>query len=381
LFDTHPADKDRIARARREEPGPGIFHLDGPATDVFRDFDALAKSTSFAMYQSMIGPGITRDQLCEVSELVASQTAAQEGDAAAGRFFLGAWNVTRRLPISQEYPGVPADLAAAKRAIIQARDDLQAARDAFLEASGRMEEVDDRLYRAEIALVFLKTGVVIKPETFELKAATPKAAESARERAESALRELDAASEPFAEAAARRITQAIALLEAEPVAARIAEGPARRDEARALYRCAAHLAANVAPQIARLARARRILLGSLESHQASKDPKNEPLVNAVLRAAATLRDRLEFRWKVGDAIDYPFEHADEHVTLAKFAFPQLVPQKDDIGGLLEASGEALNRLAGLYQRAIGRLAVTAEEVERALGLEPIPIDAPAEQHV
>jgi Zn-dependent protease with chaperone function len=380
LFDTHPADKDRIARARLEEPGPGIFHLDGPATDVFRDFDTLARSTSLAMYKSVLGPGITQDQLYEVSELVATQTAAQEGDAAAGRFFLGEWRLTQRLPMSQQYPSVPADLRAAKQALVQARNDLQAARGACVEANGREDEIRERLYRAEIALVFLKTGVPIKHADFYLKAATPKAAESARDRAESALRDLAAASEPFATAAARRLTQALALLEAEPIAARIAEGRARRDEARALFRCAAHLGANVAPQMAPLALARRILLGTLEVHQEGKDPKNEPRTNAVLRAAATLRDRLEeSRWKVGDAIDYPFEHADENVTLAKFAFPSLLPQKDDISGLLEASGEAFNRLAGLYQRALGRLAVTAEEVERALDLPPIPIDEPGKE--
>jgi len=380
-FDTHPADKDRIARARREEPGPGIFHLDGPATNVFRDFDALAKSTSFAMYKSLVGPGITRDQLYEVSELVATQTAAQEGDAAAARFFLGAWNQTQRLPMPREYPGVPADLSAAKRALIQARKDLEAARDASVEADGRTDEICDRLYRAEIALVFLKAGVPIKPADFKLKAATPQAAESAHDRAESALRDRDAACEPFAAAAARRLTQALALLEAEPVAARVADGPARRDEPRALYRCAAHLAANVAPQIAHLACARQVLIGTLQVHEEGKHPKDGPRVNAVLRAAATLHERLEeSRWKTGDAIDYPFEHADENVTLAKFAFSRPLPQKDDIGGLLEMSGEALNRLAGLYQRAVGRLTVTAEEVERALGLPPILIDDPGNEH-
>jgi predicted Zn finger-like uncharacterized protein len=380
LFDTHPADKDRIARALREAPGPGIFHVEGPATNVFRNFDALAKTSSLDMYKSALGPGITQDQLYEVSELVETQTAAQEGAAAAARFFLGAWNPARRLPMPAQVPQTPADLAAAKRALVQVRDELQAARGGYLEAAGRTDEIRNRLYLADMALIFLKTGVPVKPADFELKAATPKVAESARDRAEAELRQVDAACERFATAAAGRLIQVLALLEAEPVVARVAEGPARRDEARALYRCAAHLAAEVAPQLARLAHASSLLLGAVQAYQAGKDPKNEPLINAMLRAAAGLRDRLEeSRWKVGDAIDYPFEHADENVTLAKFAFPPRLPEKDDIGGLLEASGEALDRVSGLYHRALGRLAVTAEEVERALGLPPIPVDAPDER--
>ena len=70
LFDTAPRDKDRIARARREAPGDGIFHLDGPATDVFRDFDALARTASFDMYRSSLGQEITPGQLYHVAELV-----------------------------------------------------------------------------------------------------------------------------------------------------------------------------------------------------------------------------------------------------------------------------------------------------------------------
>ena len=97
----------------------------------------------------------------------------------------------------------------------------------------------------------------------------------------------------------------------------------------------------------------------------------------MLRASATLRDTLEeFRWKVGDTIYYPFEHAKEDVTLARFALPANLPGKDDIGGLLEVSEEAVERLAGLYRRAVGRLTVTAEEVEKAIGLAPIQIDSP-----
>jgi Zn-dependent protease with chaperone function len=380
LFDTHPADKDRIARARREEPGPGLFHLDGPATDVFANFDALARTASLDMYKSALGPGITSEQLYEVSELVETQTAAQEGDAATGRWFLNAWNLTQRLPLSQEYPGVAGDLKSAKRDLIEARNDLVSTRSACLQANGSLDEIRNRLYMADIALVFLKTGVWFKPAVFELKAASLQAAESARDQAIAALGELDKACEPFATAASRRLTHALALLEAEPVASRVADGKARRDEARALYRCAAHLAANVAPQIARLAHARLVLSGAVQAYHAGKDQKNEPLINAMLRAAAGLHDVLEeSRWKIGNAIDYPFEHADENVTLAKFAFPTLVPEKNDIGGLMNASGEALDRIAGLYRRALGRLAVTAEEVERALGLLPIRVDQPGEQ--
>jgi len=122
--------------------------------------------------------------------LVQSQTAVQEGDAAADRFFLGAWGTFPRLPMPLELPEAPADLKAAKRALAQSRTDHQAARSAYLDATGRADAVRHRLYQAALTLVFLKTGVKIKPADYGLKTATPAAAESARDRAEAELRQL-----------------------------------------------------------------------------------------------------------------------------------------------------------------------------------------------
>ena len=296
---------------------------------------------------------------------------------AAGRFFLGALDMTRSLPMRDTYPAAAADLSAAKRSLAAARATLQSAREGYLASSRRMEELGNRLVQTELAIVLLKADVKIKASDFDLRVATIPAAESARDRAETELRRLaeSAAQDPFASAAMVRLTSALALLEDDRVADRVPDGRGRRDEARVLYRCTAHLASTVMPQLARLAQSRSVLMGAFQSYEAGKDPKNQPRINAVLRAASDLRDRLEeIRWKVGDGIDYPFEHADENVTLGKFAFPPLIPAKDDIGGLMEASGEAISRLAGLHGRALGRLALAAEEVERALGLPPIVVD-------
>jgi hypothetical protein len=381
LFSTHPSDKDRIARARREAPGDGIFPLEGPASDVFRDFDVLAKTASFEMYRASLGPGISKDQLYEVAELVETQVSAQEGAGAAARFFLGALDLTRRLPMPSEYPAAPADLPAAHRALAAARAALPAARQGYLESSRLRKELGSRLVQAELATVLLKTDVKIKAADFDLKAATPRAAELARDQAEAELRRVEESetADPFAAAAVARLAGALGLLEDAGVAGRVPDGRDRRDEARALYPCTAHLAAGIMPQVARLAQSRSVLAGAIQAYQAGNNPKDQPRINAVLRAAASLRDRLEeTRWKVGDGIAYPFEHADEAITLGKFAFPSLIPAKDDVGGLLDTAGEAIDRLARLYGRALGRLALAAEEVERAMDLPPIAVEGPNE---
>jgi Zn-dependent protease with chaperone function len=375
LFDTHPADKDRIARALAE-PSDKIFSLDGPATDLFGDFDSLARDATFDRYRGLLGPEIRKEQLFAVADLVQSQAVTLEGHEAFDRYFLGGFGPTRGLPLACDYPEPPADLDAARQALVEARSDLEAARGDDLAASKPWGERHERSIVAQTGLTLLKAGNSFKPADFGLTAATPGAAEAARDEALADLRRIDQRCEPFESAAARRLTLALSLLEADSVAAQIPDGPARRDEAHALYPCAAHLGGRLAAEMPAVHRDQQTLLRLVNAYQQGNNQKNQPLINAVLRAAEQLHERLEeFRTKVGDTLNYPFEHAQETITLAWFALPQ-VPEKNNVGELLQAGDEALGRLSTLYRRTLGRLAVTAEEVERALGLPPIEVAKP-----
>lgn len=51
MFSTHPSDGDRIRQARKADE-PGIFHLQRPARDLFRDFDTLAKQFTMLHYHT-----------------------------------------------------------------------------------------------------------------------------------------------------------------------------------------------------------------------------------------------------------------------------------------------------------------------------------------
>jgi len=379
-LETHPCDKDRIARAAEEEPGEGIFHVDGQATDVFSNFDAMAKVVSFEFYRSMLGPEMTKEQLYTVAELVETQVGNQEGQAASERYFLGSCDLMiMRLPLPWGYPELPTDPPAAKRALLQARSDLEAARAAKVRAARQAEKVYNRLFQAESALLTLNAGLKPDVSEQEFRVATTRAAEAARDAALAEIRRIEEDCEPFGNAAVRRLTQALAILEADQVADRIPDGRDRREEARALYVCAAHLGNVYSPATIPVIRHRLALIGLFSAWQKTKRANDEKVTKSILRGAGALAESLEtLRWKVGDTIYYPFEHAQENVTLARFVLPDTIPQKEDIDGLLQLSDAALDRLSGLYSRALGRLALTAEEVERVLGLSPIEFEDPDE---
>jgi predicted Zn finger-like uncharacterized protein len=377
-LETHPCDNDRIARAAVEESGEGIFHVDGRATDVFSNFDAMAKVVSFEYYRSMLGPEMTKEQLYAVAELVESQVGNQEGQAASERYFLGSFDmVTTRLPLPWSYPELPADPPAAKRALLQARSDLEAARATKERGTQEAQNVYQRLFPAESAILIMNAGLKLDLSGLEFKAATPRAAEAARDKALAQIRVLEEQCEPFGSAAAIRLAQALAILEADQVADRIPEGRDRREEAHALYSCAAHLGNVYSAATLPVMRHRFALIGLINAWQTTKRADNEKITNALVRASGALAESLEaLRWKVGDTIFYPFEHAQDNVTLARFVLAEAIPPKENVQGLLEMSEAALDRILGLYSRVLGRLALTAEEVERVLGLAPIEIEKP-----
>jgi len=372
-LDLYPCDRERMAQAEREEPGAGIFHLDGQATDVFGDFDALARVVSLDLYKSMVGPEITMDQLYTVAELVQTQAAAQEGTAAAERFSLGSLGLmTTRLPLSSDYPALPTDPASAKQALIAARNDLRQARDVRLKAIEPTDDILGRLRNAEFAQIAIKAGLTIDPSALGLKTATPRAVQEARDQAEGELQRILEECEPFDSAAASRLTQALAILETDLVADQIPEGRELREEAHALYPCVAHLAGIYGSLVTRVILHRSVLSSTVQLLQSATNPSQEHWNNALIGAGAPLEACLEkLRGKLPDAMDYPFDDAQEDITLVRFVFPDAPVDKSDVDGLLRSSERALARLHGLYCRALGRLAVTVEEVEQVLGLPPI----------
>jgi hypothetical protein len=372
IFDTHPCDRERIARACTEASA-GIFHLDGPATDLFRDFDAVSCWATYHHYRGLLGPEFTKDQLYPVADAVQSQAVTQEGHEAYGRYFLEALGALQPLPLQAGYPAAPTDLKAARSALGAARDEMVRQRDANRAALERWDDVHGRAVKAAAAVALLKSGNKIKAADFGLDDRTLEAAEAAVARAGADFQKLSATLHQFSAAAARRIEQALALLESDAVAARMPDGPDRREEARALHPCAASLAGRIVQELVPVIWGQHTVVELAQVINRSHTANHPGLSNAILRAGQTLHERLQrLQARISDSLPYPFEHAQENISLRRFALP-LIPPKESIGDLVSAAAEAVEKLGTLYTRVLGRLAVTAEEVERALGLPPLTI--------
>jgi hypothetical protein len=71
LFDTHPAHGERLASVRRENAA-GVFHLEGPATGLFKDFPKLSRAVTLDFYRRVLGKRVRRDVLVPVTVFLGS---------------------------------------------------------------------------------------------------------------------------------------------------------------------------------------------------------------------------------------------------------------------------------------------------------------------
>ena len=333
---------------------------------------------TFEYYRAALGPQVRKEQLYPVAELVATQAIAREGYEAFQKFFLYAHRPAQPLPLPWDYPTAPTDPRRARATLVAARKEMEATRDATLAAWKRLFQWGDEAIAAEDALRLLQAGCKIDRDSFNLDDATTRDAEGKLQRAEVALARAAKAIEPFTDAAIQRLTTALGILEADAAAALIPDGTTLRDEARALYPVAAHLGARVTGEIAPMWRARVVLERLLKRCHEPANQNNERLVNAASSASKRLRDRLEeLQWKVGDLLEYPFEHAEEGISLSGYILA-VIPPREEVGLLIHAANDAIGRLLSTYGRALGRLTHAAEEVEQALGFPPIESEPPPE---
>lgn len=369
LFDSHPCDKDRIASAKRENAA-GIFHLDGPSTDLFRDFDALSRSATFQHYRGMLGNAIGKEQLFAVSDLLDTQAEAHHGNEAYDRLFLDAFSMLQPLPLRGEAPRAPDDPKAARAALIDARESLASAAEDNLAALKRWNELAPKASAAAAALALWKADGRPRPGDFDFDGKDRAEAEATIVRCDASILALQSSFEPFSEAAARRIELGLSLLELPAVLERIPEGSAVRDEARRVYPCAS-LLARVMQEVPPTQRSASALARLLQKFNSGNNQKNEPLINAILRAGRALSEDLtRFSTLLPVGIDYPFDHARENITIGEFILER-VPDTKDIGELMDAMSGATDRLFDLQKRCLGALAVAVLEVETALKLPPL----------
>ncbi len=375
LFDTHPATKDRIARARLAKT-PGLFRVALPAAVIFRDFPRLSKETTLDLYRELLGKKVGPEKLISASELRRDVDEREAGVSAVRRYFQDQFSLLRPLPLPEGRLGPPADVEKSIRIVTGARQGMLKALAGYTASFKRYDELDDRLLEAHQAEAQLGAALRIDPGEFHLRQSSDAAARSARKEALSGQEALRAELEPFEKLAVARLLSALKLLWVPAVAQKVEGAEALRGEVAALLPAGA-FTSRAMPRLVEFRNgniAMASLLARLEDNQG-----NETLIKEIRRRMRLVRDELKEVCGELEGQPYPFSHAEGEVSLGRYAAPEM-PGIDDPGEIFGAGDGMINRSFSTYLRLVGRLVLAAEAVEKALGMPPLkepPEERPA----
>lgn len=367
LLDTHPADKDRIASARRED-APGIFHLDRPASVLFRDFDALSKNVTWDFYRAIFGPRFKPSDMHPIDDLLARQSKEQEAGKALGRYFQGAFNTLRPLPLPATPPAAPAKPRQCAAELKEARQRMLQLKPAYDKAFAIYDQADTHALEAEQASALLTAGLRARPTDFSVRIPTGIAA--ARTRNDALAQQKRTAGElaELEKAAGERLLRALEILHVPQVAAKIENAEVRQRQCARILATLATLThhARAVLELRNEHASLGILLTRLEGNE-----QNRGLIQGIQGKMSSMWERLKDLRTQLSSVPYPLDHAKGDISVGGYMLEDL-PAMDDLGGIFEAGQSVVETLMVLYARLVGRLVVIAEEVEKLLGLEPLP---------
>ncbi len=366
-FDTHPADKDRIA-ASAAERARGVFLSELPACVLFSNFDAACKGVTWDYYCSVFGKLVDPKSLHSTTELLARTESEQAASQARDRFFAGAFSMLQPLSLPIMHLDKTTSPSVWQAELGQMRQVMESQAADCRELMQSLDQADTRYLQSRQARGVMNVGVSLQADHFEHPYASVEQASKMRDAAAAEKSRLANRLEAFQAAAGRRLASAIMLL-FEPTTARRIEGAeGLQRECRALMPVVSQIS-NLHASVLELRNNNAVLaalLGHLNGHE-----RNEGLVREIIEQTRRVRSQLGELKTSFDRIDYPFDHASGAISVSTYLM-KMIPQEEQIGEVLQAAGDVIDNITGLYGRAISRLCMVAEVVEADLGYSPLP---------
>jgi Zn-dependent protease with chaperone function len=365
-FDTHPADRDRIATVEGEN-APGIFRLKHPAELLFRSFPALCRAATVDLYRELFGREFEAETLASVDNLFANQPTEGNDLRALQRYFQKQFTFYRPLQITPDAVATPNSVAGAVELLKEVRCRMEAAFEHIAKPLRSFKDAQRVLDDVQRARPLLAADIKLAPTAFNVDLSSL----AKVERVESEQRaQQEAVQKPLAKfdrLAEKRLTTALSLLDVPEIASRIDESADVLQRRQRLLKVSSVLAKQLPTAIRLLDQHAVMQMCLCLLNDNSEDAKAENL----LRQTAT-----DVAWVVRglrDALKYhscPFAHAKSEITLADYILAEL-PDNDDLGAHLDTSRTMSTALLRLHSRTLGGLCLIAEQVEKAIGLPPL----------
>ncbi len=371
LFDTHPADRDRIENARQEDAN-GAFQLsseqkDPAAAVLFSQLERICRAMTSDFYESVLGKQFKKKLLHPVKQLMERRDAEQAAGKALDRYFQVHVPIDRPLPLYADSDKAPPSAKQVAYGLKESRDTMLRELEAYKHLPALYDAAENTMLTTVEALSLLDCGLRIRGSDFGLPDSSLKTAELKHKRALHSVQFLAAKMLTFETAASERLSAALQLLQVPKVAETIPNGVELQEEVRNMIRDARLISNMIGelPSLRIMYRRIAILFSRLGNQQ------NRALVESIIGQLEGITMRLTTIYHELHDVRYPFDHANDNMTLQEFVIPYL-PEAINVGGVVNATQLLFERLYVLQVRLFARLAQAAEQVETVLGLPPLP---------
>ncbi len=367
LFDTHPCDRERVKQVKREA-AEGIFRIERPAENLFRRYDFQARAVTWDMYKDIFGKDLKKSDIHPVEQLLARQAYQQENYKALFRFFQCAPSWYRPLRNPKAAVTAPSNEAAAMARSKDAREKMLRLAPGYAVAWKKYDKSDTRLIECDMAMLLLKSRLNVPKTLFKVPMRSIRDVEAREDAANYIQAKQEPKLAPFEDAAAQRLYSALRLLRGATVQDRIAHHADLTAEVDQLV----ELFGEINSRLGQLLEIRndQIALGLLISMLDGNDG-NRRLITRIFDTMANLHDLVHDLYESLCRVPYPFDHANEFMTVGEFMLSSL-PEEENPSELYEAANAIGNSLPAIQSRVLGRMCQIAEEVETALGYEVLP---------
>lgn len=371
LFDTHPTEKDRIARARQEN-APETFRYDTAASDLFTDFDTLCQKSTYLLYRETFGAEFSATSVRPYEELLEQSNHQFETRKALQRYFLECYSPLRLIEIND---ALAIDCSQPERileALTAARSTMLSARLNYIEHYTKFENLYSKQLELHQVFALQRAGLQLDPNQFSVPVQNKQALKFDTELKEKLRHAEDRMSE-FEQAIGTRLFAASALLTDPQAEAGFEDVQATISDCQRSQHMLQILNQSFPDLLA--IRSELSMVAALVYNRFGRE-KDRKLNNELTARLQQLHKCLMQVQTQAQQFSYPFDHAEGDVSLDRYLIKS-VPGADDIEGLQQTAATFLDNWLLLYNRLSANIVHISEQVEACFGLEPITLPKPS----
>ncbi|GMQ91177.1 MAG: hypothetical protein BMS9Abin11_0484 [Gammaproteobacteria bacterium] len=369
FFDTHPSDKERITNALQQKSA-GIFRLEMPAAGLFANFKKLSERVTLHYYQNELGLPVSPDLLVSGEDIEQRKKTLQDHYDALDNLTIGAFDVHHPLVLDIESIHTTNTPEQTLTELKKVRGEMGTIKSETANLADRLNKVDERILSVRGASTLIDAGFKINHKDFSLANGDKDTVERALTKAANEKINVVNLLQEAYNLITKRFHLSFSMLGTQMVYS-ISMPQQLRIEVESLILSYYPLASinKTLFDFRTLYIAMTALLNNYEGNEDS-----EALIGKIQEIHKLILDKLHTIQSVLRDTPYLFEHGKGDISMASYII-DAEWDHEDIGMTYGVCETAVDKLSTLHVRLIGRLAFIAQQIEQALGLESIAVQA------